>query len=120
MSGLSWISYKEKKILYVDYGPSQIENVGMLSEQAEVEDKDPNLLILSDFEGTVTSYEFMQKVKEYGRRFRKDRETNIKNAVLGITGVKKTLFDSYIFFTGDTHTKAFKTLEEAKEWLVSD
>jgi len=120
MSGLSWISYKGKKILYTDYGSSHEENMKLLEKQGKYEEVHPDLLIISNYEGTVATQEYIQKVREYGKKFRKDRKTNVKNAALGITGVKKTLFDTYLFFSGDTQTKLFNTIEEAKEWLVSD
>lgn len=120
MGGISWITYKGKKILYTDYGHSHEENIKLLEEQGKYEQNDPGLLIISDYNATMASKEYMQKVKEYGTKFRKNKNTNVKNAVLGISGTKKILFDSYLFFTNDKRTKLFKTVEDAKEWLVSE
>ena len=40
-----------------------------------------------------------------------------KQAVLGITGAKKTLFDLFNSLTGNK-TRTFNTEAEAKEWLI--
>ena len=120
MSGISWIEYKGFRILYTDYGSSHEENVRLLEEQGTYEENDPDILIISDYNGTSASQEYMQKVKEYGKKFRRNKDTNVKNAVLGISGVKKTLFESYLFFTYDGHTRLFNNETEAKEWLISD
>lgn len=121
MSGISWIEYKGKKILYVDYHPGQLDerSFKLLEEQSIYEKEYPDILIISDFKDTTATHEYMVKVKEYGKNIR-NQNSKVKNAAIGITGVKKTLFNSYIFFTGDTHTKSFNSIEEAKEWLVSE
>lgn len=115
---ISWIEYKGRKILHTVYtGHTHEENIRLLEEQGEYERRDPNLLILSDYQGTHASQEYMDRVKAYGKNFRSG-PTNVKNAVIGIDGLKKILFDAYIRFTGDKSTKTFNTEEEAKEWLV--
>ncbi len=115
---ISWIEYKGKRILKTVYtGHTHQENVGLLEEQGEIERKDPDLLILSDYRDTHASQEYMDKVRAYGKEFRSG-PTNVKNAVIGIEGIKKVLFDGYLRFTGDNSTKLFRTEEEAMEWLV--
>ena len=115
---IDWIEYKGKKILRTVYtGHTHQENVEILEQQGKIERKDANLLILSDYTGTHASQEYMEKVKAYGKEFRSG-PTNVKNAVIGIEGLKKVLFDSYLRFTGDKYTRVFSSEEEAKEWLV--
>lgn len=115
---ISWIEYKGRKILKTVYtGHTHQENVKLLEEQGEFERRDPNLLILSDYRGTHASQEYMEKVKAYGKEFR-GGPTQVKNAVIGIDGLKRVLLDGYLRFTGDKNTKSFNSEEEALEWLV--
>ncbi len=115
---ISWMEYKGKKILKTVYsGHTHEQNVKLLEQQGEIEKNDPNLLILSDYNGTHASQEYMDKVRAYGKEFRSG-PTNVKNAVIGIEGVKKVLFDGYLRFTGDKNTKLFRSEDEALEWLV--
>ena len=45
---------------------------------------------------------------------------SLKNAALGITGVKKILLQAYNLVCGENALTPFDTEEEAKEWLVKD
>ncbi len=116
---LSWIERGGKRILVTRYEPASDDarNIALLKEQGELERADPNILILSDYTGTSASLAYLDAVKAYGKEFRSGR-TNVKNAVVGITGLKKMLFSAYIAFTGDRHTRSFATVEEAQRWLA--
>jgi hypothetical protein len=116
--GVSWIEYKSTRILFVDYRGAKTpeEMIKILDEQERYEIKDPRLRILTNFEGTYGNNAYMDKVKAYGKRLRGN--SSVRQAVLGITGIKKILFEGYILFTGDKSTKTFATEDEAKEWLI--
>lgn len=59
----------------------------------------------------------MSRLKELGNTvFKKHMKCS---AVLGISGLKKILFDGYNRATGSTNVKAFNSREEALDWLVS-
>ncbi len=115
--GLTWLERDGKRILVTKYGADHAENLRLLQEQGEIERANSNLLILSDYIGTTASREYMDAVKAYGKEFRSG-PTSVKNAVVGITGLKQALFRAYILFTGDTHTKSFATMEQAVRWLT--
>ena len=118
MSGISWIEFKGKKILHVKFsGFDMEEHQKVLDKIAEIFEKEMSVLILSDFNDSVITQALMQKLKEYGKKYL--MQNDVKNAVLGVKDVKKILFSTYLFFTGDKNTKAFDTETEAKEWLVS-
>ncbi len=42
-----------------------------------------------------------------------------KQAILGLTGLKSILFQTYLRFTGTKTTKAFTSEDEAVDYLVS-
>ncbi len=115
--GLTWIERNGKRILVTKYGGDHAENLRLLEEQGEIERGNPGLLILSDYNGTTASKQYMDAVKAYGKEFRSG-PTSVKNAVLGITGLKLALFRAYILVTGDRHTRSFDTMEQAVRWLT--
>ncbi len=115
--GLTWIDRDGKRILVTKYGADHAENVRLLQEQGAIERGNSNLLILSDYIGTTASKAYMDAVKAYGKEFRSG-PTNVRNAVVGITGVKQALFRAYLLFTGDKHTRSFDTREQAVRWLT--
>ncbi len=115
---LTWMEHAGRRILVTTYGRVHEDNMRFLDQQGEIERHHPGLLILSDYRGTAATAEYIEKVKAYGREFRSG-PTNVRNAVIGITGLKQILFRAYLAFTGDKHTRAFDGEEQAKAWLVS-
>lgn len=118
--GPEWIEFKGKKILYIDYRGVKDKDVSLsiLRKTVEIERKScGNLLILQNFEGTYANKEFMEEIKKLGKEV-KDKVK--KNALVGITGIKKILLRAYIAFSGEKDIKTFNTEEDAKEWLISD
>ena len=116
---LDWIDYKGKKILFIDLkGASQDEMLRIIEEQKKLIDKSIKpVLLLNDFSGTVASKEYMDKAKEYGKE---QKQKIKKTALLGIQGMKKFLAKVYVRISDNQNTKVFDTIEEAKEYLVSD
>ncbi len=118
---LEWMDHAGKRILVARYEPGKgkdQENISILDQQGEIEEKDPNLLILSDYRGCPTSYPYIEKVNAYGKRFR-SHPTNVRNAVLGITGMKGIFLAAYLAFTGDKCVRAFAEEKQALDWLTS-
>ncbi len=115
--GLTWIERDGKRILVTKYGADHAENLRLLQEQGQIERGNSSLLVLSDYNGTSATREYMDAVKAYGKELRTG-PTSVKNAVIGITGLKLALFRAYILFTGDRHTRSFDTMEQAVRWLT--
>jgi hypothetical protein len=118
MAGYSIITYKGKEISYLDYRGMKLEEIlktiDEASKRALLENK--RRLQLSNLTGVFAVPEFMNKVKEAGK---KTKHLTLKSAVVGITGAKKLLLNTYITFTG-ADMKAFDDEESAKEWLIKD
>lgn len=116
---VSWIEYKNKKIIYSDYSNQSGEQI--LNTLKEVEafylklDKQKKYLSLSTFEGSHVSQDFMKVSKEIGKETFEPRI--LKGALIGITGVKKVLLKAYNLFSNSDLTP-FDTEEQAKEWLI--
>ncbi len=113
----TWITYKGKKILYSDYrGMNNEQMMAQLREEANMIMNEPGkILNLSNFEGTVVTPEFMKLANELGKTTEKKIE---KSAVVGVTGIKAVLLNTYNMVTGG-NLRAFKDEESAKEFLIS-
>jgi len=116
MAGYSLITHKGKEILYVDYtGMSKEEILQVMDEATDYALKlDRPLLRLSNMTGVFAVSEVVDKAKSSGKV---THHLTIKRAAVGITGAKKVLFNAYNRFTGN-NTRAFDTVEDAKDWLV--
>ncbi len=117
--GISWLEVSGKKILYVDYrGISGAEaSLRQLREAIEIEKKSSgNLLMLQNYEGTFANEEFVAEIKKLGPQV---ADKLAKNAVVGITGIKKLFLSAYSRLSGET-LRTFDTEEQAKAWLVAD
>jgi len=118
MAGHSVITYKGKEISYLDYRGMKLEEILKTIEEAGksalLENK--RRLQLSNLTGVFAVPEFMEKVKDAGK---KTKHLTIKSAVVGVTGTKKLLLNTYNVFTG-ANMKAFDDEESAKEWLIKD
>ena len=114
---ISWIEHKGQKILFIDLkGAAKEEMVHTVEAQKKMIDQSPEpVLLLNDFRDTIATEQYMERAKKYGKE-QKDKIK--KTALLGITGMKKVLVLAYIQFSGNTNTKIFNDIEEAKEYLV--
>ena len=118
---MKWIDYNDKKILLADYS-----NVDMLKLQDEVKANEraiadlgskgfKDLLVLTDVRGChidLAAVNAFQAVSTTMKPYTKG------SAVVGISTLRKILLEAVNKFS-KLETKAFDTLEEGKEWLVS-
>jgi hypothetical protein len=118
MAGHSIITYKGKEISYLDYRGLKLEEIIKTIEEASQKSLQENKrrLQLSNLTGVFAVPEFMEKVQEAGK---KTKHLTIKSAVVGISGAKKLLLNTYNTLTG-SNLKAFDDEDSAKEWLVKD
>jgi hypothetical protein len=114
-----WIEHEGKKILYIDYRGAKDgkDAVDLLMKAVEIEKRsEGHLLILQNFEGTFGNDEYMAKVKEVGKEV---NDKVFRNALVGITGVKKILLAGYAKISGEKGLKTFDSEQAGKEWLIS-
>jgi hypothetical protein len=116
-----WIFYKGTKILYADYSGFNNDMAALQKENDEVDavvcqQAPKSILCICDVRDTVASSEAVAIIKNSAKR------TNphvLKQAVIGVTGVRRVLADAVVRFSGQ-NLSLFDTLEQAQEWLVSD
>ena len=116
-----WIFHKGKRILYCDFANFQVPDFEALKEELYAVESEilrhpeNSVLLITDVSGSIASMDAVDAVQKSAAR---SKRCVRKNAVLGITGIKKILFDPVVRFSGH-RSKMFEDLEKAKEWLVS-
>ena len=119
MKGYSIITHKGKEIVYVDYRAvkSEQEMIEILESTGQfLLDENVPRRVLSNITGVYVLPRFMKRAKELGK---KTNHLTSKEAIVGITGPKKTLLKFYNLFTG-VDMKPFDNEEEAKDYLAKD
>lgn len=116
---ISYIKHQNQDIMFADYREcvKTPQQLALLEEVAEEMKKKSEVRLLVDYEGISGSAEYMSRVKNLGQTVFKEHMKC--SAVLGITGLKKILFNGYNRATGANNVKAFNNREEALEWLVN-
>lgn len=117
-----WITHKGKQILYCDYSNFKIADFSAFKNELNqavaviVEQPEGTLLAITDVRGSVGSPQVVDALKEAALVTAKHMH---KQAVVGVSGLKKVLFDAIIRISRQP-AKAFgdTDLEEAKDWLA--
>ena len=115
---LSYINYKGKKILFVDYTKCKTihDTIQVLeSVRNEYLKSSENILAINDFADVAVNNEYMELAKKYAKEIF-DAKT-IRNSCIGIVGIKKILLSAYNL-TVKNKLMPFDTKEEALEYLV--
>jgi hypothetical protein len=113
-----WITHQGRRIIYTDFRDCQTEaEMGEVFEKAVqmvLAEPEP-VLTLNNFEGVTVSAAFLQKLKTRGTEY--NHKVRAK-AVLGVTGVKRTLINTYSILVG-IDARAYATEAEALAYLAS-
>ena len=105
-----------KNIYLLDFRDKKKEFFSVLDEARNfILSAGKELLILVDVQNSYTDSETMQKMKEDAKL---EKPFIKKEAVDGISGLKAILLKAVNMFSGQD-IKAFQTIDEAKDWLVS-
>lgn len=117
----SFIVHNDKEIYFIDYTNLKqeeefleaIKSTNAFREKVKASGK-KDLLMLVD---VTNSYVYGQVFSEIKRSAKLTQDITRRTAVVGVTGVKKTLLDMMNAFT-TLNVKPFDNIEEAKNWLV--
>lgn len=116
-----WIEYNGRKIFFQDFSNLFYNTEAVKAELAEVQTivtaEAPNsVLVLSDFRNTNIGRELLPVMNAASTA----TKANVKRtAVLGVSGVKRTLADLLTQLTGQP-LKYFDDELAAKDWLTKD
>lgn len=116
-----WIEHKGKQVFYQDFSNYFFNEKAVIEELREVQElvmsqPEDSVLVLSNFLNTEITSNLMPLLNESSSKTKKHVR---KTAVLGITGVKRTLGDLLSRITGQS-LMYFNTELEAKEWLTKE
>ena len=115
-----WITHHGRRILYSDYTHYSIDDFSAMNEELKAVETEicgqpeGSVLLITDVTGSVASREAVELFKESAARSKKHV---LKNAVIGITGLKKILFDAVVRFSGQ-NARTFDDFETGKDWLA--
>ena len=118
MAGCEWMTYKGQDILFTDYTGLQGHEIVKMMQTANriIIEADDSVLGLADFSGTYATDEIVAYLQSEDS---KQAAKNLKkNAVIGVTGIKKMFLNLYNMVTGGG-AKPFEDLASAKEYLIS-
>ena len=116
---VTWFDHAGRQILFADYRglTTADEAIRVLEGELAVLRSTPGgVLVLADFTGASATPEYISRLHEVAKESR--NALVAKTAVLGITGLKAILFDSYVKFTGDAHVRQFDDRASALGWLA--
>lgn len=116
-----WITYKGKQIIYGDYSGFGRDTQALQDENDAAdavvcqmpEDSVLSITDVRDTDGTLEAIDILRRSSARTSRYIH------KQAVIGVTGVRRILADGIARFSGQ-NMMYFDDIEEAKEWLVSD
>ncbi len=118
MGNVQFIQYKYAELLYIDFSATKSldEFLAVMDEAKPIIASRPlnSVLTLSDFTNSYFDSDVTSPLKEYVAH----NKPYVKaGAVVGISRVRKIIFNAVLFFSRRDNLKTFDTLEAAKEWL---
>lgn len=118
MLGYKWMEHDGKKILYMDLGtenPDELKEITSQIEKIIEIESSKSILCLCNVEGIVINPANIEILKN----FTKHNEPYMKmTAVLGVDGLKQIIFNSILLFTRRKNLILKSSREEALKWLV--
>ncbi len=114
----SWIEHGGRQVLFFDYRGqrSDAELIATLEAgSAMMQALLHPALLYNDFEGSVIGSAFMKRVKQVGRQ---NSRLIGRSSLIGISGLKIIFFNAYLKATGEQQTRAFRSRQEALDFLV--
>jgi hypothetical protein len=114
----SWIEHRGRQVLFFDYRDQRSDEALIATLEAGSAMMQPlrrPALLYNDFEGSVVGSAFMRRVKAVGRM---NARLIGRSALTGVSGLKIVFLNAYLRATGERSTRAFRTREEALDFLV--
>ncbi len=123
---IKWETYKDKLIMYIDYTnlnttkPDGLNQLKQVIDEVRVgtDQTTDTIYYLSDVTNSIANTAFMKLLQDIAQ-YTIDSGKCGKMSVVGITGIKKSLL-SLLNVVMHANQKGFDTIQQAKEWLVSE
>lgn len=118
MAHVRFIQYKHAELLHIDFSATKslVDFLAVIDEATSMIASRPlnSLLTLSDFTNSYFDSGVSAPLKEYVAH----NKPYVKaGAVVGMSPIRKIIFDAVLFFSRRDNLKIFTDLESAKEWL---
>ena len=117
MNRIRFINHNGKQLLFLDFSSCKADEALKTINEAKkvIKDQPENsLLVLTD----VTDGAFNTKVTDAMKEFAAHNRPYVKaSAVVGITGLKKIIYDAVLMFS-KRNISTFDSIDSAKEWLA--
>jgi len=119
MAEVKFVPHKGKKILLMDYSNSEKEDIlKAIAETKLLVAKEPPKSVLGIV--NVTGSGFNSDVSNALKDLAKHNEPYIKmSTVVGVDGIKRAIYVAVLRFTGRKNLVLKDSVEEAKDWLVT-
>lgn len=118
MSRIQIVPHKGKQIVYLDFsGCKVVDLLPIIDEAKRTIAKQPkeSALVLSN----VTDTEISKDTSALMKDFTTHNKPYVKaSAIIGVDGLKKIIYNAVQAVSG-RHISSFATLDQAKDWLVS-
>ncbi len=118
MERINFIQHQGKQLLHLDLRDARAAEVIKLCRDAMPVIADQpvrSLRTLTDVTNMTFNTEASETLKEFTKH---NKPYVIAGAVVGVTGLKKIIYNAVLRFSG-RNIVAFETLDEAKNWLVT-
>lgn len=111
------IVHNGKMVIVTNYrGLKEAEQLRALEQLTQIaEMSSTSVPFLNNFKGTSVGSEYMNRVRAMGKAYQPGKN---RQAILGVTGLKKILLQAYLAFSGAREIKAFDNETKAMDWLV--
>jgi hypothetical protein len=118
MEKVKFIKHKGKDILHIDFTNAEPDEVMTICEDAKAmvsKQTGSALLTMTDVSEAKVTPEVSQALKDLASH---NKPYAKAGAVLGVTGLKKVIFNSLLIFTGRRNLHLFDSPEQARNWLA--
>ena len=116
---IHFVEHKGKQILLIDFSHATAQQMQLLLEHVRItvaQHARESVVTLADFKGAEIDHAVAMKIKEV---LALDRPFVKKTAWVGTEGIPHAFFDNFRSFSR-RDIVAFKTREEAMDWLVEE
>ena len=114
---VEWVEWGDKEILYADFrGLKRAQLIPQLELTARMLENTPGqCLLLLNFKDVSVHFAYLRRCNELGQRVIHPKTAKL--AVLGIDGIKATMFVTFNKIVGQK-SASFQTEQQAMDWLV--
>ena len=114
---VKWVEWNGKEILYADFrGLKRAQLIPNLEQTAHMlENSQGQVLLLLNFKDVSVHFAYLKRCNELGQKVIHSKTEKL--AVLGIDGIKATMFVTFNRIVGQK-SASFQSEQKAKDWLT--